>query len=147
MLDPRPAPGAATPPRPTVLLVDDDLAVQDAIEMMLEAEGYRVVTADDGRQALAAYPEVRPDLVITDVIMPNETGLAVLAGIKRMNPAAKVIVMSGGGRTTNIDFLDMAAELGASVVLDKPCDPDELLGTVGRLLSTPSAFVDMSDVG
>jgi two-component system chemotaxis response regulator CheY len=147
MLDPRPAPGAATPPRPTVLLVDDDLAVQDAIEMMLEAEGYRVVTADDGRQALAAYPEVRPDLVITDIIMPNETGLAVLAGIKRMNPAAKVIVMSGGGRTTNIDFLDMAAELGASVVLDKPCDPDELLGTVGRLLSTPSAFVDMSDVG
>jgi two-component system chemotaxis response regulator CheY len=141
------SPGAATPPRPTVLLVDDDLAVQDAIEMMLEAEGYRVVTADDGRQALAAYPEVRPDLVITDVIMPNETGLAVLAGIKRMNPAAKVIVMSGGGRTTNIDFLDMAAELGASVVLDKPCDPDELLGTVGRLLSTPSAFVDMSDVG
>ena len=145
MLDPRPAPGAAPPP--TVLLVDDDLAVQDAIEMMLEADGYRVVTAADGRQALAAYPEVRPDLVITDVIMPNETGLAVLAGIKRMNPAAKVIVMSGGGRTTNIDFLDMAAELGASVVLDKPCDPDELLGTVGRLLSTPSPFVDMTDVG
>jgi two-component system chemotaxis response regulator CheY len=145
MLDPRPAPGAAPPP--TVLLVDDDLAVQDAIEMMLEADGYRVVTAADGRQALAAYPEVRPDLVITDIIMPNETGLAVLAGIKRMNPAAKVIVMSGGGRTTNIDFLDMAAELGASVVLDKPCDPDELLGTVGRLLSTPSPFVDMTDVG
>jgi two-component system, chemotaxis family, chemotaxis protein CheY len=145
MLDPRPAPGAAPPP--TVLLVDDDLAVQDAIEMMLEADGYRVVTAADGRQALAAYPEVRPDLVITDIIMPNETGLAVLAGIKRMNPAAKVIVISGGGRTTNIDFLDMAAELGASVVLDKPCDPDELLGTVGRLLSTPTAFVDMTDVG
>ena len=145
MLDPRPAPGAAPPP--TVLLVDDDLAVQDAIEMMLEADGYRVVTAADGRQALAAYPEVRPDLVITDIIMPNETGLAVLAGIKRMNPAAKVIVISGGGRTTNIDFLDMAAELGASVVLDKPCDPDKLLGTVGRLLSTPSPFVDMTDVG
>ena len=45
------------------------------------------------------------------------------------------------------DFLDMAAELGASVVLDKPCDPDKLLGTVGRLLSTPSPFVDMTDVG
>src|SRR4029077_1080636 len=103
MLDPRPAPGAAPPP--TVLLVDDDLAVQDAIEMMIEADGYPVVTAAAGRQALAAYPEVRPDLVITDIIMPNETGLAVLAGIKRMNPAAKVIVMSGGGRTTNIDFL------------------------------------------
>ncbi|HXP31372.1 MAG TPA: response regulator, partial [Stellaceae bacterium] len=127
-----------------ILLVDDDPAVRDALGMVLEAEGYQVVSAGDGRQALAAYPELRPDLVITDVIMPHETGLAVLTGIKRMNPAAKVVVMSGGGRTTAIDFLAMASKLGATAVIDKPCDLDELLTIVWNLLSTPTTFVDGS---
>ncbi len=118
-----------------ILLVDDDPTVRDALGIMLEAEGYRVVTAADGQQALDAYPGLQPDLVITDVIMPNESGLAVLTGIKRMNPIAKVVVMSGGG-PTGIDTLDEASKLGASAVIAKPYEPDELLAIVTKLLST-----------
>lgn len=118
-----------------ILLVDDDHAVRDALTIMLEAEGYQVAIAADGRQALDTYRELQPDLVITDVIMPNESGIAVLAEIKRMNPAANVIVMSGGGPTA-IDPLDEASRLGASAVIAKPYEADELLTIVRRLLST-----------
>jgi CheY-like chemotaxis protein len=120
----------------TILIVDDDTPVLDSLRLLLELEGYRVVTARDGREGLANYHRVAPDLVITDMILPQQPGLAVIAGIKQVNPAANIIAISGGvRRLLESHSLEAAKELGASVILRKPYDPDEMLVAVSSLLS------------
>jgi DNA-binding response OmpR family regulator len=120
----------------TILIVDDDTPVLDSLRLLLELEGYRVVTARDGREGLANYHSVAPDLVITDMMLPQEPGLAVIAGIKQANPAANIIAISGGvRRLLEAHSLEAAKELGASIILRKPYDPDEMLVAVSSLLS------------
>ncbi|MGH7123979.1 MAG: response regulator [Stellaceae bacterium] len=125
--------------QPTILVVDDDDAVIGTLNFLLEDEGYRIVVARNGTEGRAAYAEIRPDLVITDIIMPNETGIALTASIRRADPAAKIIAMSGSGRIGNSNFLEMAKELGANATIAKPFDPEELLGAVRALLGTSIA--------
>ena len=132
-------PVTATVPRPTILIIDDDHGVIATLEWLLESEGYRVTIARDGGQGLAAYAKTLPELVITDIIMPNETGIAVITGIKRINPAAKIIAISGGGRIGNMNFLEVAKEIGASTIVSKPFDAEEMLGAVRSLLPPPAA--------
>ena len=127
--------------RPTVLVIDDDEGVVATLEWLLESEGYQVAIARDGTEGLVAYGKTVPDLVITDIIMPNETGIAVITSIKRINPAAKIIAISGGGRIGNMNFLEVAKEIGASTIITKPFDADELLGAVRSLLPTAVAAI------
>lgn len=130
----------ADPGAPTILVVDDDFPVRDSLRLLLELEGYRVVTAIDGREGLAAYHRVAPDLVITDMALPHAPGLAVIDGVKQANPAANIIAMSGGvRRALEAHSLEAASERGASVVFRKPYDPDEMLVAVSSLLSQTSA--------
>ena len=125
---------------PTILVVEDDSPVRDSLRLLLELEGYRVVTAVDGRDGLAAYHRVAPDLVITDMVLPHAPGLAVIAGVKEANPAANIIAMSGGvRRTLESHSLEAAQARGASVILRKPYDPDEMLVAVSSLLPQPTA--------
>jgi CheY-like chemotaxis protein len=125
--------------RPTVLVIDDDDGVRAALDSLLQSEGYQVAVAKDGSEGLAAYASILPDLVITDIIMPKETGIAVIMGVKRINPAAKIIAISGGGRMGNMNFLEVAKEIGASTTVSKPFNAKELLGAVRSLLPTPVA--------
>lgn len=129
-------------PRPTILVIDDDAGVVTTLTWLLESEGYRVAIARDGSEGLAAYAKVAPDLVITDIIMPGETGISVITGIKRINPAAKIIAISGGGRIGNMNFLELAKEIGASTILGKPFGPEELFGAVRLLLPPPATGAD-----
>jgi len=141
MSDPNSEQTAATTVLPTILVVDDDEVVSLTLNLLLEDEGYRVVVARDGTQGRAAYDELRPDLVITDIIMPNGTGMSLTAGIRHAYPAAKIIAISGSGRIGDTDFLEMAKELGANAAIAKPFDPEELLGVVRSLLLSPIAAV------
>ena len=129
----------ATTARPAVLVIDDDDGVVATLEWLLQSEGYQVAGARDGTEGIAAYGKGLPDLVITDIIMPSETGIAVITGIKRINPAAKIIAISGGGRIGNMNFLEVAKEIGASTIVTKPFDAEELLGAVRSLLPTAAA--------
>jgi two-component system, chemotaxis family, chemotaxis protein CheY len=111
---------------PTVLVIDDDEAVRSSLEMLLEAYGYEVVLARDGRQGLAAFRANEPDVVLVDLMMPVQGGIETITLIRREWPNAFIVAMSGGG-IGNWDGLKVALELGADHAIEKPFEADELL--------------------
>ena len=121
-----------------ILLIDDDIIVRQTIANVLTDAGYEVVSAPDGVTGMRAYRRSRPDLVITDIIMPDQEGIQTLMEIHKVDPTAKVIAISGGGRTSNQRILDVARTMGASDTLAKPFDLEDLLRVVQRWLPLDS---------
>ena len=120
-----------------ILVIDDDIIVRKTLIQILEDRGYQVVSAEDGKRGVAAFRSERPDLVITDIIMPEQEGIQTITEIRGMTPEAKIIAISGGGRIGNTDFLKIARHLGAADIISKPFDPDDLLSRVGLCLVSP----------
>lgn len=116
---------------PRILLIDDDLIVRAVIREALVQAGYEVIEASDGKMGLALYAATRPELIITDLVMPETEGLEVLMTLRSRHSKTKVIVISGGVR--GCDCLQAAKLLGAHAVLAKPFSLDELLAPVARL--------------
>lgn len=109
--------------------------VRSSIEAVLADKGYEVVTAADGDRGIRAFRDSHPDLVITDLIMPEQEGIATICQIRRERPDAKIIAISGGARRLpQIDVLDMALKLGADDALAKPFDPEYLIWRIRDLL-------------
>jgi len=121
---------------PKILIIDDDAFVRETLIRILEDEGYQVITAPDGRRGLDAFRRERPDLVITDIIMPEQEGIETIMEIRGERPDAKIIAISGGGRIGNTDFLQIARKLGAADIIAKPFDPDDFITRVGTCLAT-----------
>ena len=119
-----------------ILVIDDDVLVRSTISRILERKGYEVLAADDGAQGLSMFERHHPDLVITDIIMPEKEGIETIREIRRLSPEIKIIAISGGGRLGNFDFLDIATQFGAAEVLGKPFDAADLLDRVDRCLGT-----------
>jgi two-component system, chemotaxis family, chemotaxis protein CheY len=117
-----------------ILVIDDDAMVRDTIVRILARNGHGVVFAGDGRRGLELFESEQPDLVITDIIMPEREGLETIRAIHRLRPEAKIIAISGGGRVGHVDFLTLAAKLGAREIIAKPFDPSELTSSVSRCL-------------
>lgn len=117
----------------TVLVIDDELALQQVLAQLLELEGYTVATADDGPHALAVLAAVNPDVVLCDVMMPGSDGFVVKAALQEQRPTLPVILMSG-----SLDRLQSARDAGWPV-LDKPFVIDELFEIVQRVLQPLSA--------
>ena len=113
----------------TVLVVDDDLDIQLLLRLELSAEGYDVVTAGNGREALELIPAIAPDCVLLDVMMPELDGWGVLRELEDPKPS---VVMVSGLATDGDQHLTMAVELGALGFVPKPFDPNALLEIVGR---------------
>jgi DNA-binding response OmpR family regulator len=117
-----------------ILIIDDDLAVRDALITILEEHGYEVITAVNGAEGLAVFRRERPDLLVTDIVMPVKEGLQTIREIREEWPDVKIIAISGGSRTERHDFLDIALQLGARDVIVKPFDVDDFVVRVGRCL-------------
>ena len=118
-----------------ILVVDDDPQVLEVVGEMLRLEGYDVVTAADGREAVAKFRDTPFDLVITDLIMPEKEGLETIVEIRTVRRSVPVIAMSGGGRIGPTDYLETARHIGASATLAKPFARSELITLVSHLLS------------
>jgi two-component system chemotaxis response regulator CheY len=88
-------------------------------------------------RGMAAFRSERPDLVITDIVMPEQEVIQTINEIRSAKPDAKIIAISGGGRAGNTDFLKMARRLGASDTIAKPFDRDVLLWPVRTLHAAP----------
>ena len=120
-----------------VLVIDDEPAVRYAVTRVLESNGFEVTTAPDGVQGMAQFRSWGPDLVITDLIMPEQEGMQTIKQIRQSDAAVKILAISGGGRLVNVDFLQVAKRLGADEILPKPFDATELMSTVRQLLTLP----------
>jgi DNA-binding NtrC family response regulator len=119
---------------PKILVVDDDAAVRETITFVLERNGFVVVQAKDGFQGIAAIGSERPDLVITDIVMPNKDGIETIREIRHHYPDLNIVAISGGGKIDGAFLLSMAHKLGAVEILPKPFLPHELLEIVERCL-------------
>jgi two-component system, chemotaxis family, chemotaxis protein CheY len=118
-----------------ILVIDDDAIVRLTIVQILEYAGHQVVIAEDGRRGMAAFLSEQPDLVITDIIMPEQEGIQTITEMRKARPDAKIIAVSGGGRVGNTDFLRIAAAIGAVGTVQKPFDPLALLAAVEASLA------------
>lgn len=107
----------------TILLVDDDASLRKVLQFNLEQEGYTVITAADGNEALRLYDENAPELVITDIKMPGIDGIDLLKEIKRRDIDKLVIVITAFG---TIDNAIEAMKLGAYDYITKPFNRDEM---------------------
>jgi CheY-like chemotaxis protein len=110
-----------------ILVIEDNPIVRNTVMRILQTAGYTVVTADDGLQGFDMFRKEQPDLVISDIIMPQQEGIGTIRQILAERPGTKIIAISGGGRIGNTDFLQIARKMGAVDALQKPFDPDDLL--------------------
>lgn len=131
---------------PSVLIIDDDKPVVLSLQAVLEDAGFRVLTACNGLAGVDAFKKHAPPVVITDIIMPDQDGLATIMQIRRLRPHAKIIAMSGGGRIGNTDFLSVAGKLGADAILPKPFSGDEPVVVIDQLLRDETVAAAMRAV-
>ena len=109
--------------------------VLDSLRLLLEAYGYGVVTAADGRKGLAASQKHAPSVVVGDILMPEQDGIGAIREMRRLCPGAKIIAMSGGGKVDESDYLTVAEQLGADVGIEKG-DVERLLEILPKLLKS-----------
>jgi CheY-like chemotaxis protein len=107
-------------------MVDDNSELRDLLENALTKMGYVVTSAANGAEAFRAISANRFDVVITDMLMPERDGIEVIGEIRRTQPDARIIAMSGGGRGSRDHYLQTAKGLGAHATLGKPFSMSEL---------------------
>ena len=119
-----------------IMIIDDDHAVRDALGELVHAAGHDICTAAEGSQALDRLPSFRPDLVITDILMPGMEGMQTIYELRKRQPELPIIAMSGGSGFRDMDYLKTAERIGASHTLCKPVEPASLIAAIQGLLST-----------
>jgi CheY-like chemotaxis protein len=115
-----------------VLIVDDDPSVRNLLRMTLPVDGFEIVEAENGEEALSLIEGAVPDLVLLDWAMPGLSGGDVLAELKRRRPELPVIILTA---EADPRFRAVSESLGVEAYLTKPFSPLQLLSEVERLLS------------
>lgn len=119
-------------PEPIIYVIDDDEAVRESLEFLLKTAGIVVRGFDSAKAFLNILPEVNSGCVITDVRMPEITGIELLRRLQKTNPDLPVIVITGHG---DISLAVEAMKIGAVDFLEKPFDDDQLIAAVRAALS------------
>jgi DNA-binding response OmpR family regulator len=119
-----------------ILVIDDEDCTRCLVESALQFDGHQVLMAANGVSGMRLIREEQPDIVITDILMPDQDGLGIIRSLRREFPKIKIIAISGGGTVGSLDLLVAAGRLGADATLAKPFAPEELFESVNRLAST-----------
>ena len=118
----------------TILVVDDEQRIADTLALILQSSGYETAVAYEGDSALAQASKVRPDLLLTDVIMPGMNGIELALAVSERCPECKVLLFSGQAATA--ELLDRAKKQGCDFpLLAKPIHPEDLLKKVAEILN------------
>ncbi|MES2572712.1 MAG: response regulator [Verrucomicrobiota bacterium] len=117
-----------------ILLIEDDNQLRPLLFGMLQVAGHEVVQASNGKEGLHAFNEWEPEIVITDLMMPEKDGLEIIMELRRKYPKLQIIAMSGGIELTKLNLLPVAQKLGAVRTLAKPFRPRQLLEAVAEAL-------------
>ena len=112
--------------QPVVLIVDDERVIADTLSIILSKSGFSTMTAYDGESALELARAVHPDLLISDVVMPEMTGVELAIAVTETVPGCKVLLFSG--QATTVDLLEKARHRGHDfTILTKPVHPTDML--------------------
>lgn len=118
-----------------LLVVDDDPGMLQSLAQVLRRGGHEVVVARNGRDAMDLVRAERPDVIVTDINMPEMDGIETILEVRREREAIPIIAISGGGRVPPDLLLDSADMLGAFETLQKPLEAEALLASVERALA------------
>ncbi len=121
-----------------ILLVDDDPKMLQLLTEIVELDGHQAMTAADGEIALQCFDQQIPDLVITDILMPNKEGIELISEVRASYPDLKIIAYTGGGSADPESYLEFASGMGADRVFLKPMPVAKLREEVAALLDIAS---------
>src|SRR5689334_4388788 len=119
-----------------ILLVDDDAPLRYILRVTLAKMGHHVVEARNGKEALQLCQAEPPDIVLTDIVMPEKEGIETIGALRRFHPEVKIIAMSGGGRVSSSDYLKIARHMGATITLAKPFSNEAIAGAIAKVSGT-----------
>jgi CheY-like chemotaxis protein len=119
-----------------VLIVEDDRELREMIATSLMRRKLTVIEASNGKEAIMHFKPSIIDLVVTDIIMPEEDGLKVIMRLRELKPSIKVIAISGGGKAGPGSYLNLAKALGADAVYSKPFSMNDLIERIENMLNT-----------
>jgi two-component system cell cycle response regulator CpdR len=121
---------------PGILIVEDDKELREMLKISLLRNNFTVLEAENGKDAIVHFKPLLTDLVVTDLIMPEEDGLKVVIKLKELKPSIKIIAISGGGKVGPGSYLNLAKVLGADAIYSKPFSINDLVIKIEELLST-----------
>lgn len=121
--------------QPLILVADDEPRITKLVSIALSEEGFRVVTASGGEEALAKAEEVRPDIVLLDIVMPDLDGIEVMRQLRERRPVPVILLTAKGSTADKAKGLD----LGADDYVAKPFEPRELVARIKAVLRRRSA--------
>jgi CheY-like chemotaxis protein len=113
-----------------ILVIDDDSSMRRLVARILAGANHEVVEANNGKTGMEQFATYQPDVVVTDILMPEQEGIETIRELRRISPSLRIVAMSGGGTDKDLMFLGMAKALGADAVLAKPFRPDELIRVI-----------------
>jgi len=120
----------------TLLLIDDDDNFRSMLGELLTRKGYTVIEAQDGMDGLHKFREHSPDLIITDIVMPEQDGTGLILELKKLQSTTPIITISGGGGNKGAGYLEVAKVFGARQIFEKPINNQDFLKTVSDLLDS-----------
>jgi DNA-binding response OmpR family regulator len=121
---------------PGILLVEDDKELREMLKISLLRNNFTVLEAENGKDAIVHFKPLLTDLVVTDLIMPEEDGLKVVIKLRELKPSIKIIAISGGGKVGPGSYLNLAKALGADAIYSKPFSINDLVIKIEELLGT-----------
>lgn len=122
-----------------ILVIDDEEQLRYLLTRILTRDGHEVFIAQDGEEGVEKFYQLKPELVITDIVMPNKDGLDVIAEILAIHPNQPIIAMSGGRRAYNTRYNIEAVEMqNIKGTLQKPFNHQEVKEMVQLALNQPS---------
>jgi len=119
---------------PGVLIVEDDKELREMLKLSLLRRNFTVLEAENGKAAITHFKPLITDLVVTDLIMPEEDGLKVVIKLRELKPSIKIIAISGGGKVGPGSYLNLAKALGADAIYSKPFSINDLIAKIEQLL-------------
>jgi len=122
-----------------VLIIEDDPDVSDLLKFAAERAGHVVQTAANGKRGLESFATFEPDVVVTDILMPEKEGMETIVDLRKSRPATPIIAISGAGAVGKANILEIAQKLGASRTFAKPLVIADLLGAIAALAGPEGA--------
>ncbi len=104
----------------TLLLIEDDELFRKSLVQIIQELDYTVLEASDGDEGVSLYRRFKPDIVVTDLIMPGKEGIETIRELRQLSASLPIIAISGGGRGQAAGYLALASLSGATSVLAKP---------------------------